>query len=153
MANTSDNSRPRGIRNNNPGNIRWSNVEWRGLVPEGQRTDNTFCQFVDAFHGVRALALNLHTYWANHGLHTVRAIIERWAPPGENDTEAYIRCVAERMHVSADADISLADWLTLHNMVEAVITEENGLGPLIDGRWYELDVTGNAVSNVLGVGK
>ena len=141
---------PRGIRNNNPGNIRWSTVQWRGLVPEGQRTDSVFCQFVDAFHGLRALALNLHTYWANDGLKTVRAIITRWAPPAENDTESYITTVAERMHVSADQDVSLDDRSTLYNLVEAIVTEENGLGPLVDGRWYGRDLKSKAIDNVLG---
>ena len=144
-------TRPRGIRNNNPGNIRWSTIQWRGLVPEGQRTDDTFCQFVDAYHGLRALALNLHTYWVNDGLHTVRGIIERWAPPSENDTDAYVTTVAERMHVSADADITLADSLTLRDLVEAIITEENGLGPLYDGRWYEDSLIHRAINNVLGL--
>lgn len=36
---------PRGIRNNNPGNIRWGD-DWKGLVPKEQRTDKAFCQFV-----------------------------------------------------------------------------------------------------------
>jgi hypothetical protein len=33
---------PRGIRNNNPGNIKKNSVDWNGLVPEDEQTDNTF---------------------------------------------------------------------------------------------------------------
>ena len=148
-----DQPTPRGIRNNNPGNIRWSTIEWNGLVSADQRTDPDFCQFVSPYYGLRALALNVHSYFARHGLKTVRGIITRWAPPEENDTHAYINCIAERMQVSADQDISLDDWLTLHNLVSAITTEENGLGPLPDGRWFALDIMGAAVSNVLGVAR
>ena len=139
---------PRGIRNNNPGNSRWSSIQWDGLVRH--RTDPDFCQFVDAYHGIRALALNLHSYYLNHSLNTVSKIIGRWAPPNENDTDAYIHCVAERMGVKPEEPISLNDWLTLHNLVEGIITQENGLGPH-DGHWYDQGVLGSAISNVLGI--
>ena len=33
----------RGVRNCNPGNIRWKDA-WIGLVPMAQRTDKSFCQ-------------------------------------------------------------------------------------------------------------
>lgn len=51
----------RGIRNNNPGNIRWGD-EWKGLVPETQRTDKSFCQFKSAEYGIRAMIIILRNY-------------------------------------------------------------------------------------------
>ncbi len=51
-------SNSRGIRNNNPhGNIRWGD-DWKGLVPEGQRTDKSFCQFKAPEFGIRAMIAN-----------------------------------------------------------------------------------------------
>ena len=45
--------KPRGIRNNNPGNIRKSNVKWQGLAAE--QTDGAFYQFTRPEYGIRAL--------------------------------------------------------------------------------------------------
>jgi len=141
---------PRGIRNNNPGNIRWSNIPWQGLVQH--RTDPDFCQFVDAYHGIRALALNLHDYGKLHGIHTLRAAIERWAPPSENDTGSYLAFVAKKTGIDPDADIDLADWLTVHDITRAIIQRENGPGPF-SGAWYSTDTLSRSVTAALGVSR
>ena len=52
---------PRGIRNNNPGNIECGSP-WQGLRPQNERTDNRFAQFADQVFGIRALACVLITY-------------------------------------------------------------------------------------------
>lgn len=81
----------RGIRNNNPANIRRGSY-WRGLV--NKPTDKEFCQFISMSWGVRALLITLRTYVVKHHLHTVREIITRWAPPTDgNNTERYIEYV------------------------------------------------------------
>ncbi len=85
-------SLPRGIRNNNPGNIRWGS-KWKGLVPEPERTDQSFCQFVDPVYGIRAIAKVMFSYRDKHGLNTVESIINRYAPPNENNTQGYIQRV------------------------------------------------------------
>ena len=78
----------RGIRNNNPANIR-RGCNWKGLIR--QQKDREFCQFVTMTWGVRALLVTLRTYVVKHHLHTVREIITRWAPPSDrNNTEKYI---------------------------------------------------------------
>ena len=83
---------PRGIRNNNPLNIRHNPAnKWLGLRPE--QTDPDFCQFESMIYGVRA-ALRLLLNYRKNGYDTARKIITRWAPPVENNTEAYIRSVA-----------------------------------------------------------
>ena len=85
----------RGIRNNNPLNIRHSADQWQGA--RAQQTDPDFVQFESMAYGYRAAWKILETYWnhfRNHGLsYNVRTIISRWAPPSENDTENYIRTV------------------------------------------------------------
>lgn len=81
----------RGIRNNNPANIR-RGCNWKGLIR--QQKDREFCQFVTMTWGVRALLVTLRTYVVKHHLHTVREIITRWAPPSDrNNTEKYIQFV------------------------------------------------------------
>lgn len=96
-------SNVRGIRNNNPGNIRWGD-HWRGLVSESQRTDKAFCQFVNAEYGIRAMMIILNHYHTQHGLNTLDGIIRRWAPPEENNTQAYIDGISTVIRLSALKD-------------------------------------------------
>jgi len=91
---------PRGIRNNNPGNIRKGN-SWKGLIKPG--ADSAFDQFENVPYGVRALYYTLYTYMTKHGLLSIRGIISRWAPPIENQTDKYIQYVSARLNRSADA--------------------------------------------------
>ena len=81
----------RGIRNNNPANIRIG-CKWKGLVENP--TDKEFCQFITMTWGVRALLVTLRTYVVKHKMHTIRDIIYRWAPPSDgNNTEKYVEFV------------------------------------------------------------
>lgn len=95
----------RGIRNNNPANIR-RGCAWKGLAEK--QTDREFCQFVTMTWGVRALLVTLRTYVVKHHLHTVREIITRWAPPSDgNNTEKYIEFVEKAIR-EMDVPISLS---------------------------------------------
>ncbi len=132
-------STPRGIRNNNPGNIRWGD-DWKGLVPPAQRTDKDFCQFFDSKWGIRALVKVLLNYSkrpgvpgvGNSGIDTVREIISRWAPPNENNTEAYIQSVAKACGVKPNDNLDLTDKKLMLAMVKAIIQHENGVQPYSD---------------------
>ena len=86
----------RGIRNNNPLNIRFTRPHlWLGQT-EG--TDKEFCTFRSMEWGLRAGLYLLTKYHSQYGLHTVKAIISRWAPPSDgNDTASYIREVTNNM--------------------------------------------------------
>ena len=85
----------RGLRNNNPLNIRHSADQWQGIATT--QTDKSFVQFQSMAYGYRAAWKILDTYCLHfrreHLPYNVRNIITRWAPPSENDTEAYIRHV------------------------------------------------------------
>ncbi|MBO4905770.1 MAG: hypothetical protein J5486_01890 [Bacteroidaceae bacterium] len=82
----------RGIRNNNPLNIRRNSVNnWRGLCLE--QTDRQFCQFDSLTMGYRAAAVIMRNYDILYSINTVSSIISRWAPASENNTLAYIRRV------------------------------------------------------------
>ena len=85
----------RGLRNNNPLNIRHSSDCWEGVRKE--QTDKAFVQFKSMAYGYRAAWKILQTYYERFCMQskpfTVRNIVSRWAPPAENDTEAYIKNV------------------------------------------------------------
>lgn len=133
-------TRPRGIRNKNPGNIRGTidgtNVKldpWRGQVG---LDDKGFCIFDHEEHGVRALALLMLNYQSRHGLQTIEQLITRWAPPKgnhgrvENNTVAYIAAVCVACGVRYDDRIYLArDRHMLSQLTRAIIKHENGIQP------------------------
>lgn len=125
-------STPRGIRNNNPGNIRRSADPWQGLARD--QNDDAFFQFAEPKWGIRALARVLISYQDKHGLRTVRAIISRWAPPVENKTSSYIDHVARRLGVGADDPLDVHDYRVLRGLVEAIISHENGQQPYTDAQ-------------------
>ncbi|MCK9783067.1 structural protein [Hafnia alvei] len=89
----------RGVRNNNPGNIRHGS-KWKGLSIE--QTDNDFCQFISPEYGIRAIYKLLQTYQKKYGLNTIKTIINRYAPPNENNTAGYIRRASEEIGIEAD---------------------------------------------------
>ena len=94
---------PRGIRNNNPLNIRRSKDQWQGL--RAQQTDASFCQFETLEYGWRAaFYLLTRTYYHKYRLFTIRAIISKWAPPNENLTATYIQNVSRLTGIAPD------DW-------------------------------------------
>ena len=115
----------RGLRNNNPGNIRHGSNQWQGMSAE--QTDNAFVQFDDPVYGIRALAKLLKNYQSNYGLVTVREIINRWAPPSENETGSYVEHVARIVGVNPDARINVDEKIV--PLVTAIIKHENGLQP------------------------
>jgi len=120
----------RGERNNNPGNIRHSSTTWQGEAAD--QPDQAFVTFKSPSWGIRAIAKILLTYQAK-GLDTVRQMILRWAPPSENDSEAYVRDVAQHMGVEPEQAISFAGRPDLLlSMVEAIIRHENGVQPYSD---------------------
>lgn len=118
----------RGIRNNNPGNIRHSTSQWQGM--SATQTDADYVQFDDPIYGIRAMAKLLNNYQSRYGLNTIRELITRWAPPIENITAAYIANVARIVGIDADKEITVDDYLP--SLVPAIIQHENGRQPYTD---------------------
>lgn len=114
---------PRGIRNNNPLNIRIGNV-WLGEVAEP--TDPNFEQFVNMLYGVRAGFVLIRRYIKHYHRNTVRSIIQAWAPPSENNTEAYIARVSSLIGIADDTPISYEDSPMVCRLVAAMIMWECG---------------------------
>lgn len=120
---------PRGIRNNNPLNIR-KGCKWIGLRPT--QTDKEFCQFTWLVYGIRAGFITLRTYIRKHKCNTIEKIISRWAPRKENDTAAYIRAVAKRTRLAIDLPLRIEDKKELCSLVSAMIEVECGCSVDID---------------------
>jgi len=121
-------STPRGIRNNNPGNIDRTAERWQGMAAD-QSSDSRFVVFSAPVWGLRALAKVLLSYQRKHGLRTPAAIIGRWAPPVENDTGSYARQVAKALGVGVDDQIDLQQPETLQRILPAIVQHENGQQP------------------------
>lgn len=112
---------PRGIRNNNPGNI-----EFRGQ--EGAVSDGRFAKFSNPAQGLYALAAQLDKYNAR-GLNTISKVISTWAPANENDTAAYIAAVSKKMGAAPNAKLNLKDPEVLSRLMGSIIGQENGYNP------------------------
>ncbi len=117
--------KPRGLRNNNPLNIRRNSTRWQGLS-EVQK-DSEFFTFVAPEWGYRAALRTLQNYRRVHGLTTLRAWISRWAPPTENVTEAYIAFVCSRAGLPDSVEPNIENRVIMCNIVAAMSHFENGV--------------------------
>ena len=119
----------RGIRNNNPGNLEYSKTNpWVGQTGD----DGRFAKFETPEHGIRALGRNLLSY-QRQGIDTVSDIINRWAPPSDNNnTEAYIQAVCSQLGVTPDQPLDASNPDTLKALCASIIQHENGSQPYSD---------------------
>ncbi|MCW9409523.1 hypothetical protein N5I62_07120 [Klebsiella quasipneumoniae] len=133
---------PRGVRNNNPGNLEASSSNpWIGQTG----SDGRFAKFETPEHGIRALGRNLISY-QRQGIDTVGEIINRWAPPSDNnDTAAYIKSVCAQLGVTANQPLDASNPDTLQALCAAIIKHENGTQP------YSPDQLSTGVSAALGL--
>lgn len=114
----------RGIRNMNPGNI-CLGESWLGL--RMKQTDPDFCQFTSMIYGCRALLKLLRTYVEKRGCTTIRKVVERWAPPSENDTSSYVLSVAAACRRDPDERLPVdVDPLIYLDLARAIARHECG---------------------------
>jgi len=118
---------PKGVRNNNPGNIKYNpNNDWKGAIGRNGK----FVVFSNPSYGVRALSKTLDTYYNVHGLKSISSVIRRYAPSEENDTLAYIKFVSGRTGIAPGAEM---DRLTFKSrkseIMAAMIRLELGESP------------------------
>lgn len=116
----------RGLRNNNPGNIRHG-ADWLGLA--ATQNDADFCQFTDPVYGIRAIVRILRAY-ERRGVNTLAEAIARWAPPSENNTVSYTDAVCTACGVGPSQPVSLES--VMPSLVKAIIYHENGEQPYSD---------------------
>ena len=115
---------PRGIRNNNPLNIR-RGTNWLGLSKH--QTDPAFCQFDSMTYGLRAGLIIIRTYMMKYKLTTIHSIVSRWAPPSENDTNAYVKSVSSMMKMHALQTFDFGDRTRIVALVSAMCKVETGI--------------------------
>lgn len=141
---------PRGIRNNNPGNIRLSKDKWIGL--KSRQDDPEFCQFNTPSDGLRALMKIILAYYRRHNLKTIRQIIGRWAPPNENNTDSYVAAVCDSLGFGADEALPVENIGVLIGIARAIVRHENGkpVGlPWDLNWWYGMDLYAAAAKRAL----
>lgn len=115
---------PRGIRNNNPLNIRIGNT-WLG--ERNNPTDPAFEEFVSIEYGYRAAFCILRRYIRRYHKNTITSIVSSWAPSTENNTQRYIDFVAEKMKISPVDVIDYGNKEQMTQLVAAMQMMECGV--------------------------
>ena len=115
---------PRGIRNNNPLNIRIGNT-WLGERQNPQ--DSSFEEFVSIEYGYRAAFCILRRYIRRYRRNTVTAIVSAWAPATENNTRRYIDFVCNKMGIAPDDIIKYEQADVMVSLVSALQLMECGV--------------------------
>lgn len=115
---------PRGLRNNNPGNLRVlpNGQKWLGEIdpdPDG------FSRFSDIAYGLRAMITDIAGDIMKDGRNTIRKLIYAYAPPYENETEAYINSLAAYTGINPDSVIS-ASKETIDKLIHGQLNIELG---------------------------
>ena len=112
---------PRGLRNNNPGNIREVGINWQGKIGD----DGAFTRFESMFYGARALVRNM---WSIVGRTdgTLQTLISTWAPAHENNTDAYISFVSRETGISPGSVVNRGNVSEMGRIAMAIAIMENG---------------------------
>lgn len=121
---------PRGLRNLNPGNIRRSKTQYKG--EKSDSTDAAFKQFESLEWGYRAIFMLLHTYRVRGYGDTIAKMIARYAPPSENNTEAYISRLCQATDIPRDMPLDTLNPEQMIPIVCAISAVENGVDADVD---------------------
>ena len=118
---------PRGVRNNNPLNIRYvERNKWKGRV--ARKSDKDFEEFKSMKYGYRAAFILLHHYMNLYNLHTILDIVSRWAPQADgNNTIAYANTVSQKTGIPIQQEVTFTDWRAMVRIVRAMSEVENGV--------------------------
>lgn len=111
----------RGLRNNNPGNLRATTIKWKGS--SGQDSAG-FVIFSSLDYGIRAMLIDLSAKY-KRGLDTISKILMVYAPPSENNTKAYIDFVSKMTGIGPNETIQPVPQ-NLAKIALAMIYVENG---------------------------
>ena len=116
----------RGIRNNNPLNIRHSSSKWQGMAKK--QTDRAFVQFTNRKYGYRAAFVLIRSYIGLHHANTIGKIIARWAPSSDgNNTQAYIQFVSQTSGIPADEPLRFSDQQKMVSIVRSMAQMESAI--------------------------
>ena len=115
---------PRGLRNNNVGNIIKTKLDWLGKVPHAYNTDKRFEQFIELKYGIRALFRDILND-VKKGQNTIYKLISSYAPPSENNTIAYISSVSKATGLAPHTKIKALDKTMLIALAKSITHIEN----------------------------
>jgi len=127
------NNLPRGLRNNNPGNLIYTNIPWQGKISYANNTDwsgspnnivKHFEQFTNIRYGIRAMAMDMLNDITENS-YTLSQLIYEYAPPAENNTTAYIQFVSNATGLAPNAVVPV-NINVLVALVRSMINMENG---------------------------
>jgi hypothetical protein len=116
---------PLGLKNNNPGNLRLSNIKWQGKIPNEKNTGKGFEQFENITFGIRAMLTDVANDITVKKFNTLTKLINSYAPPSENDTINYINFVSKYTGINPNTEIKLNPEI-LSKIIKAKIFIENG---------------------------
>ncbi len=117
-------STKRGIRNNNPGNLIKTNINWKGKVPLNKNTDPEYEQFYTAHDGIRAMFMDLRNDIEKQKLNTISKLIHVYSPKAP--MQQYVSFVSKKLNMEPDALLKRTDYMCLG---KAIIEFENGEQP------------------------
>jgi hypothetical protein len=123
---------PRGIRNNNPGNIKYyATNNWQGKVNVAQNTDAidpndnepTFEQFTSYPYGIRAMIYLIKNSYIANGYNTLDTILDRYDPGHSN---SYLQYLSTRVNIPTTQSIGVNDETAIKKLIQALARWENG---------------------------
>lgn len=118
-------SAPRGIRNNNPGNLNY--VGQTGATMEAGE-GGRFAVFESMQHGVAALYKQLQLYF-KRGINTLSSIVKTYAPASDNNNvDAYISALTKATGKGANEVLDSGDTATIARLMKGIVDHENGKG-------------------------
>lgn len=116
---------PRGIRNNNPGNIVYGTFA-RRMGATGEDSGG-FAVFPTAQQGINAIGANLRSY-GHKGFDTPFEIAHRWST---TDQDAYTKRLANLFGGNPNKQLDMNDPTVIASLSRGIITQENGRDPYL----------------------
>lgn len=114
---------PRGLRNNNPGNLNFARQPGATLE---NGPDARFAAFQTMGEGIAALDRQLGLY-IGRGNNTIRGIVSEYAPEKDDNNEAAYRAELHQLTgISVDEKIDWGDSKKIKDLIRAIIVHENG---------------------------
>ena len=118
-------NQPRGLRNNNPLNLRITNTPWQGKITPN--TDGSFEQFKSLELGIRAALVNIRTLIRRDRCDRLPLLIGKWAPNSDgNDESAYVKTVAAKANINEKERLMYANKNQMCRLVWAMAFVECG---------------------------
>ena len=129
----------RAERNFNPGNLNFAGQAGATLEPGA---NGRFARFSSEEEGIAALVRQLRLY-QQRGIDTLEEIVKKYAPPSENNTQAYIASMARWTGLSAGEKLDMNDPDTVRKLIQGISRKEGRYTPLSEGQI----MTGISIAN------